>query len=117
MSDLIAKPAMEGTHYGIQVAWLGEDWGEALIALGHHDTRHALAAFNRHARHFGSLANLADDPEATTAEWAGEIKQRHGFFRKPDPDSGEDREWSWVIEWCDADNPNATPVTLLRLEA
>lgn len=115
--QLISEPAMEGAHYGVQVAWLGEEWGEALIALGHHDTRLAMAAFNRHTRHFGGLANLADDPEAVAAEWADQIQQRHAVFRKPDPEEDEDQDWSWVAEWCNADNPHAVPVTLLRLEA
>lgn len=117
MTTLIEKPEMEGTHYGVQVAWFGEEWGEALLALGHHDTRLAMAAFNRHVRHFGGLANLADDPEAVAADWIDQIKQRHGFFRKPDPEDGEDADWSWVVVWCAADNPNAVPITLLRLEA
>lgn len=118
MTELIEKPAMEGTHYGVQVAWLGEEAGEALVALGHHDTRLVMAAFNRHTRHFGGLMNFADDPEATAADWVDEIQQRHAVFRKPDPDEDyEDPDWSWVAEWCGADNPNAIPVTLLRLEA
>ncbi|NEE12016.1 hypothetical protein G3M58_36865 [Streptomyces sp. SID7499] len=117
MTTLIDAPEMEATHYGVQVAWLGEEWGEALIALGHHDTRRILAAFNRHTRHYGGLTNLADDPDATAAEWADEIQQRHAFFRKPDPEEDEDPDWRWVAYWCEADNPNARPVTLLRLEA
>lgn len=45
-------------YYGVPVSDIGEDGN--LIALGHHDTRQVLAAFNRHARTFWGLTDLYD---------------------------------------------------------
>jgi len=59
-------PAGFSEHYGIRVACLGED-GD-MIALGHHDSRRVVAAFNRHARHHSCWFNMADDTEATYAD-------------------------------------------------
>lgn len=108
---LIADPQMEDTHYGIPVAHIGED-GE-MLALGHHSTRRALAAFNRHARDFAGLTNLADDGSARTNDWASAISQRWAIFRKPDP-QWEDPDYTWVADWSNPDAPGARPVTLLR---
>jgi len=111
--ELIADPAMEDTHYGIKVSHIGED-GD-LIALGHHRPLRALAAFNRHMRVFLGLDNLADDRSATAADWLPALQQKHAVFRTPDPENEfEDPEWSWVADWCEAGEPNARPVTLLR---
>jgi hypothetical protein len=60
------RPACFSEHYGIRVAYLGED-GD-MIALGHHDSRRVVAAFNRHARHHSCWLNMADDTEATYAD-------------------------------------------------
>jgi hypothetical protein len=47
----IDPPTLDGfeTHYGIPVAILGED-GDQFVALGRHDKRRVLAAFNRMCR-------------------------------------------------------------------
>lgn len=109
----LTQPAMEDTHYGIGVSHIGED-GD-LVALGHHSTRRALAAFNRHARIFLGLDNLADDRSATTADFAPAIQQKHCLFRLPDPSNcWENPDWVWVADWCDPGTPGAQPVTLLR---
>lgn len=45
-------------HYGVHVSCLGED-GD-IIALGHHDTRRAVAALNRYARRDLGLSDVFD---------------------------------------------------------
>ncbi len=68
----IADPAAEPSwsdfdeHYGIRVAYLDED-GE-MVALGHHDPRRVVAAFNRHSRQGSCWLNMADDTEVTYRE-------------------------------------------------
>lgn len=108
--EIVTHPEMEATHYGIQVAYIGED-GD-MIALGHHDTRRALAAFNRHARVYCGLRNLADDRDACAADWAGQIEHRMAVIRKPDFD--EDPDWRWVADWSAPDAPGARPITWLE---
>ncbi|MFI5473166.1 hypothetical protein ACIA6D_23365 [Streptomyces cacaoi] len=111
--ELVANPAMEATHYGIQVATLGED-GD-MIALGHHDTRRALAAFNRHARVVWGLLNLEDSRSALAADWAKDIKPCMAVFRTADPESDyEDPGCIWFADWSDPDSPDARPVTILH---
>lgn len=113
-SELITNPEMEATHYGIQVAYIGED-GD-MLALGHHDVRRALAAFNRHARVFSGLLNLGDDRSATVDEWAIAIKHTSAVIRKPDTqDLYEDPDWRWVADWSDPQAPGAQPITLLEV--
>jgi hypothetical protein len=112
-AEIIADPEMEATHYGIQVAHIGED-GD-MLALGHHDTRRALAAFNRHARTFCDLINLADDRDACAEDWAGQIEHRMAVIRKPDVTNlYEDPAWRWVADWSDANAPGARPITVLE---
>lgn len=109
----LVEPDMEDTHYGIKVAHIGDD-GD-MFALGHHSDRRILAAFNRHARTFLGLANLADDYSAKAADWTTALQRRHAVFRTPDPaNEWEDPDWTWVADWCDADTEHAQPVTLLR---
>jgi len=90
----ITDPAMEGTHFGIAVASLGED-GD-LIALGHHDDDKALAAFRAFTGHSLDLG------EAVSRGWA--------YFHVPQPDNGD---WEWIAEPSTADTPGAVPVTYL----
>jgi hypothetical protein len=112
-SEVISDPEMEDTHYGIRVSTVGED-GD-MIALGHHSNLRTLAAFNRHMRVFLGLANLADDRSTTVADWLPALHRKHAVFRSSDPENEfEDPEWSWVVHWCDVDEPGAQPVTLLR---
>ena len=109
---LIPEPEMEATYFGITVAHIGED-GD-MLALGHHSPRRALAAFNRHARTFVGLTNVADDRRATAEDWLDGITQQWAVFRKPNPDSEwEDPDFMWVADESTADDPNARPVTLL----
>lgn len=112
---VIPDPEMEDTHYGITVAHIGDE-GD-LIALGHHDKRRALAAFNRHYRVFLGLVNLASDRSASAADFETCISEKRAVFRKPDPDSEwEDPDWHWVADWSDPNHPDARPVTLLRFD-
>jgi len=104
-------PEPEATHYGIPVTAVGED-GDVL-ALGHHEPRRALAAFNRHAREQVGLLNLTDIRSSTAAECLAYITQGWALFRKPllDDDS-EDPDWEWVMVPCAATDENAIPITL-----
>ncbi|MFJ9029776.1 hypothetical protein ACIRQP_14830 [Streptomyces sp. NPDC102274] len=114
MTGLILKPQTEDTHYGIPVVHIGEDG--AMLALGHHTPRRALAAFNRHARVFVGLANLADDRSVRAADYIPLISQRHGIFRKPDRASEwEDPDWEWVVVWSVPEHPDAQPITVLDI--
>ena len=111
---LITEPEMEDTHYGITVAHIGDE-GD-MIALGHHSPRRALAAFNRHARVFVGLVNIADDRSETAAEWLDGIKHERAVFRKPNPnDEWEEPDMAWVADWSNPDDPDARPVTLLGI--
>jgi hypothetical protein len=110
--EIIANPATEDTHYGIPVAHIGED-GD-MLALGHPGTRRAFAAFNRHARVFCGLANLADDQNAVLADWADVITEKWVIFRKADPGNcWEDPDCEWYFDLATEDAPGAQPVTIL----
>jgi hypothetical protein len=110
----LLQPEMEATHYGTPVAYYGEDG--AMIALGHLETRRALAVFNRHARAFLGFDNLADDRSSRAADWAELIEHRWAAFRKPNPNSlYEDPDWVWVVEWAAPDQLGAQPVTVLAI--
>lgn len=109
---LIPNPEMEDEHYGVSVAHFGED-GD-MIALGHHSTRRALAAFNRHARHFVGLANLADDRSAKAADYTVGISTKWAVFRQPNPER-EDPDFVWVADFCELTQQGAQPVTVLEL--
>jgi hypothetical protein len=110
--EIITNPEMEATHYGIQVAHYGED-GD-MFALGHPGTRRAFAAFNRHARTFCHLANLADDCGAHVEDWIDSITENWVIIRRPDEAKGEDPDWEWVGDWADSKTPDALAVTLFR---
>lgn len=109
----ITDPQTEATHYGIPVCHIGED-GE-MLALGHPGERRAFAAFNRHARVFVGLANLADDPDARLDEWLGTTQEKWAVFRLPDPEQSEDPDYVWIAEDADKATPGAQPVTVLDL--
>lgn len=114
MDPVIVTPEPEAVHYGIPVTSIGED-GD-MLAIGHHDPRRALAAFNRHARVQWGLANVVDDRSASAAELLGDIAQGWGVFRKPWPGSeDEDPDWEWVMERCSETDEHATPYTRIRL--
>jgi hypothetical protein len=106
-------PVPEDTHYGIPVMHIGED-GD-MLALGHHEPRRALAAFNRHARVFCGLANVADDRSAKASDFLNDISQRWGQFRKPIPADAEDPDCEWYLDPCAPDAPNATPYMRIRI--
>ncbi|OEV14068.1 hypothetical protein [Streptomyces nanshensis] len=109
----IAEPEMEDTHYGVAVSYCSEDL-DNMLALGHHDARRALAAFNRHARTLAGLANLANDYSADADDWFSQIQPKWATFRTPDPHNDwEDPASWWIAEWCDPETPGAQPVTLL----
>ena len=102
---------MEAVHYGIPVSGYGEDG--AMLALGHHDTRRAFAAFNRHARVCCGLANLADDQGADLDDWLLCIEELWVIFRRPDPARGDDPDCAWYFDRVTAATPGAQPVTYL----
>jgi len=108
---IITDPETEATHYGIPVCHIGED-GD-MLALGHPGTRRALAAFNRHARVFCHLANLADDQASTVGEWEDAITEHWVIFRRPDPERGDDPDCTWYFDRSREGEPGAMPVTLL----
>lgn len=117
-TTLLARDAIEveGTHYGVPVSTYGED-GD-MLALGHHDPRRAVAAFNRHARRFLGLLNILDDRRADATDVAdllADTVHGHGLFRLPNPELEEDPDYVWVMEECTADTPGAVPVTILRI--
>lgn len=56
-ATLPTLPGFE-VHYGLRVADVGEDG--AVVILGHHRRRRAIAALNRHARTFWGAADLYD---------------------------------------------------------
>lgn len=110
--NVIADPETEATHYGIAVCHFGED-GD-MLALGHHGDRRAFAAFNRHARVFCHLANLADDQSANLTDWFGCIEELWVVFRKADPNNcWEDPDCEWFFDRATEGTPGAQPVTIL----
>jgi hypothetical protein len=110
----ITNPEMEATHYGVTVAYIGDD-GETLIALGHHGKRRTFAAFNRHARTFIGLVNLADDRAETLEGWLEDMRETWAVFRAPNPEQGEHPDMQWCADWSNPEAPGAVPVTLLDL--
>ena len=113
MTIVITDPATEDTHYGIPVCHIGEDGN--MLALGHPGLRKALAAFNRHARVFCRLVNVADDHGARLVDWVDAVEEKWVVFRKPDPDNeGEDPDFEWYFDEAPESDPNSLPVTILR---
>lgn len=106
-------PVPEDSHYGIPVTHVGED-GD-MLALGHHHPRRALAAFNRHARVFCGLANVADDRSAEADDMLNLITAGWGQFRKPYAGDAEDPDCEWYLDPCASDAPNATPYMRIRI--
>lgn len=106
----------EATYDGISVCCSGED-GD-MIALGHHDPTAALAAFDRHAREFMKIENLAGDSNATDAElaeYANDITQHWGIARKATEAEQDNEGWSWCLEAATAETPGAIAFTWLGL--
>jgi hypothetical protein len=109
---VITDPETEATHYGIPVCHIGED-GD-MLALGHPGIRRAFAAFNRHARVFCNLANLADDQNASLDDWSDVITEQWVVFRKADPNNcWEDPDSEWFFDQVTEGTPGAQPVTIL----
>lgn len=112
--EIITSPATEDTHYGIPVCHIGED-GD-MLALGHPGIRRAFAAFNRHARKFCGLTNLADDQNAVLADWSDVITEQWVIFRKADPNNcWENPDYEWFFDRVTQGTPGAQPVTLLNV--
>lgn len=109
---VLTDPEMEATHYDIPVVCFGED-GD-MLALGHHEPRRALAAFNRHARTFIGLSNVADEPGALAQDWLDAIREGWVVFATPDPEQGDDPDYVWYAHPAKPDAPNAQPVTFLN---
>lgn len=111
--DLVTEPETDDTQFGIAIAHVGEDGN--LLALGHHDKRKTLAAFNRHGRTFLGWLNLAEDHSATADEWLGLITPRWAVFAVPDPLKGQDPDCTWWATFHDAPVEGAQPVMHLRV--
>ncbi|MFC7794589.1 hypothetical protein [Streptomyces cinereoruber] len=107
----LTVPEMEGTYFGIPVAYYGEEGN--MLALDHHTPRRALAAFNRHARTFCGLANIADDQNTTVDDWVDGIGTAWFVFRVPEPGLGQGADCLWYGRQVAPGDPNALPVTLL----
>lgn len=109
--SIVNSPEMEAEYFGIPVVYYGDD-GD-MLALGHHAPRRALAAFNRHARVYCGLANVADDRQADAEDWLDCIRKGWLVFSRPNPDEGDDPDDIWVAIAASAGAPNAQPVTFL----
>jgi uncharacterized protein (DUF2249 family) len=126
-------PQLDGflTYQGMQVCTIGED-GDIFVALGHHDPRHALSAFNAMAKNLLGWMDLTDgdgtnDPKVWKAALARVetawtvLKYRcdDADDAEHDPDCSECLEIAeagWWLDWytkCDA--PGAFPVMFWRL--
>lgn len=76
------------TYYGVEVRTIGEDG--ALIAVGHHEPRRVIAAFNAYVREYLGYQNL-DDYRPRFGDLASRI----------------DRVWLALVPWCgDCDDPH-----------
>lgn len=98
---------MEATCYGIPVSTYGEDGN--MLGLGHHTARHALAAFNKHARTYLGLTNFADDRNAQLDDWIDEIHRTWVTFHRGDPGSN----WTWEARPAKENAPGAVAITVL----
>lgn len=117
-------------HFGIKVSCFGED-GD-LVALGHHDPRRALAAFNRYTKSLIGLPDLLDGTAMRSPEgWkaaAARVKPAWAYMigncdagGEPDHDEGECPEceeiqqFGWYMTITHETNqglPGTFPVTL-----
>ncbi|MEU0515610.1 hypothetical protein [Amycolatopsis sp. NPDC006125] len=117
------KPFMQ-EHHGVWVCYIGED-GD-VIALGHHEPRRVLAAFNRIARKECGLVNLVDDRNARYVEVARELHWRMARLvtacEAPEHDQDiEERGYCYHcvslkdggfwVDWSDPEHPDAFPIT------
>lgn len=76
-------------YYGVKVATLGEEC-DIYVAIGHHDPRRVLAAFNAHARQYHGLQDLTD----------GESRGNPGYWLNPA--AKIDTCWAVLVTECDA---------------
>jgi hypothetical protein len=103
---------MDAVYFGIPVSTVGED-GD-LIALGHHQERRALAAFNRFARTQWGWANVVDDRHAEAEPILDEVRSGWALFLPPDPAEGDDPDSDWYCHWTATEaTPGAVPITIL----
>ncbi|MDQ0376538.1 hypothetical protein [Amycolatopsis thermophila] len=116
-------------HYGVWVCFVGDD-GD-LVALGHHEPKRVLAAFNRYCRIELSMRNVADDRDVSYKEAAEILRWRHGRLitacESPDHDDeirmghschqcallGGGGEW-W-LDWSNPEHPDAFPITMWQV--
>lgn len=106
----------EATYDGIPVCCSGEDGN--MIALGHHDPTATLAAFDRHAREFLKIENLAADDtltDAQLAEYVHHIGAYWGLARKATEEEQDYPGWSWTLDPATAETPGATAYMHLNL--
>lgn len=108
---------MEAVYDDIAVCCSGED-GD-MIALGHYDPAVALAAFNRHAREYLKIANVADDDALTTeelADFADCTTAQWGIARQATAEEEANQGWVWVLTLAKKDDSGAIPYTFLALD-
>ena len=126
--DLASTPdemkRMMQEHYGVWVSYVGDD-GD-MVALGHHEPKRVLAAFNRYARRECGLVNITDDRRAGYAAVASDLRWRMARLVTAcdSPTHDEDERDSycgrcsllgdggWYIDWADQDAPGAFPITM-----
>jgi hypothetical protein len=125
-------PQREGfdNYYGIWVAVIGED-SETMVALGHHNLRHALAAFNACARRLLGWTDLYDgllsrDPEKWQAVWnsleSAWAVQKYACDEAEEADHDPDcmecseiKEAGWWLTWdANSQTAGAFPVVIWR---
>lgn len=120
-------------YFGIRVADIGED-GD-LIALGHHDPKAALAAFNAHAKKFWGLVDLLDGGQHDQNRWRWALENAKQKWAVSLTDGCRDcvkegrredcvdcsdvratvKDGSWWIAYdATDDEPGAFPVTVWR---
>lgn len=122
-------PVLEGfeTYYGIAVCSVGED-GD-LLALGHHEPLHVIAAMNAYSRKVIGLMNMCDDPRMPNAVaviapnlrwmWAQQRTLADCEYRaeadKCDCEMCEElRHGGWWLQWSDEQADGAFPVTVWK---
>lgn len=108
---------------GIDVCCVGED-GDHWVAMGHHDPVQTLEAFNRYARHYMGLDDVADglsDPAnwpPVEARWAV-LKEHCDSYGSAEHDGEcyecrDIAEAGWWLDWgAGQDAPGAFPIMVL----
>ncbi len=99
-----------GTFYSVKVCYVGDD-AEFLLALGHHEPRRVIAAFNKAARHCG-FEDIYDGQRKPGVVVADELERRWAWVYWDVPHADPE---DWLIRW-DAPQHDyySFPVTVWR---